>query len=57
MGIVSWRVMSADDGHVTEGRTCSWSGGDDFRTSEVGQVIAVTGRFDALARWLGILGP
>src|SRR5262249_18764064 len=46
---VSWRVMSADDGHVTEGayvfvvRSVAISG-----PPEAGRVIAVTGWFDAL---------
>lgn len=54
---VSWRVMSADDGHVTEGAYVFVVGGGTISgPPEVSQVIAVTGRFDALARWLGTLG-
>ncbi len=54
---VSWRVMSADDGHVTEGAYVFVVGGAAISGSpEVSQVIAVTGWFDALARWLGMLG-
>ncbi len=54
---VSWRVMSADDGHVTEGAYVFAVGGAAISgPPEVSQVIAVTGRFDALARWLGTLG-
>ena len=54
---VSWRVMSADDGHVTEGAYVFVVGGTAMsRPPEAGQVIAVTGWFDALTRWLGMLG-
>jgi copper transport protein len=54
---VSWRVMSADDGHVTEGAYVFVVGGTATSgPPEAGQVIAVTGWIDALARWLGILG-
>jgi copper transport protein len=54
---VSWRVMSADDGHVTEGAYVFVVGGAAISgPPEVGQVIAVTGSFDALARWLGMVG-
>jgi copper transport protein len=54
---VSWRVMSADDGHVTEGAYVFVVGGTEISGSpEAGQVVAVTGWIDALARWLGMLG-
>jgi copper transport protein len=54
---VSWRVMSADDGHVTEGAYVFVVGGTAISGSpEASQVVAVTGWFDALARWLGMLG-
>jgi copper transport protein len=53
---VSWRVMSADDGHVTEGAYVFVVGESvALRPSEVGQVIAVTGWLDALARCIGML--
>ena len=49
--------MSADDGHVTEGAYVFVVGGTAISgPPEVSQVIAVTGWFDALARWLGTLG-
>jgi copper transport protein len=53
---VSWRVMSADDGHVTDGAYV-FAVGESVapRSSTVGQVIAVTGWLDALARWIGLL--
>jgi copper transport protein len=54
---VSWRVMSADDGHITEGAYVFVVGGTAMsRPPEAGEVIAVTGWFDALTRWLGMLG-
>jgi copper transport protein len=54
---VSWRVMSADDGHVTEGAYVFVVGGTAISgPPEAGQVIAVTGWIDALARWFGMLG-
>jgi copper transport protein len=54
---VSWRVMSADDGHVTEGAYVFGVGGTVISgPPEAGQVIAMTGWLDALARWLGMLG-
>jgi copper transport protein len=54
---VSWRVMSADDGHVTDGAYVFVVGGTGISPSATAnQVIAVTGWFDALVRWLGILG-
>jgi copper transport protein len=53
---VSWRVMSADDGHVTEGAYVFVVGGTARSgPAAVGQVVAVTGRFDALTRWLGMV--
>jgi copper transport protein len=53
---VSWRVMSADDGHVTEGAYVFVVGESVApRPSAVGQVIAVTGLLDALAQWIGML--
>jgi copper transport protein len=53
---VSWRVMSADDGHVTEGAYVFVVGESVVpRPSAVGQMIAVTGWWDALARWIGML--
>ena len=53
---VSWRVMSADDGHVTEGAYVFVVGGTarSLPTAD-SQVIAVTGWLDALARWIGML--
>jgi copper transport protein len=54
---VSWRVVSADDGHVTEGAYVFVVGGTaNSGPPEADQVIAVTGWLDALARWLGMLG-
>src|SRR5512145_357628 len=46
---VSWRVMSADDGHVTEG-TYIFAVGEttNAESHEASQVIAVTGWLDAL---------
>ena len=49
--------MSADDGHVTEGAYVFVVGGAAMAGSPgASQVTAVTGWFDALARWLGTLG-
>jgi copper transport protein len=54
---VSWRVMSADDGHVTDGAYVFVVGGTGISPpAAAAQVIAVTGWFDALVRWLGMLG-
>jgi copper transport protein len=54
---VSWRVMSADDGHVTDGAYVFVVGGTGISPpTGANQVIAVTGWFDALVRWLGMLG-
>jgi copper transport protein len=54
---VSWRVMSADDGHVTEGAYVFGVGGAAISgPPEARQVVAVAGWLDALARWLGMLG-
>jgi len=53
---VSWRVMSADDGHVTEGAYVFAVGkAVPPQPSAVGKVMAVTGWLDALARWIGML--
>jgi copper transport protein len=53
---VSWRVMSADDGQVTEGAYVFVVGESVTpRASAVGQVIAFTGWMDALAQWIGML--
>ena len=53
---VSWRVMSADDGHVTEGAYVFVVGESMApRAAAVGKVIAVTGWLDALARSMGIV--
>jgi len=53
---VSWRVMSADDGHVTEGAYVFVVGESVApRSSAVGQAVAVTGWLDALARWVEML--
>ena len=52
---VSWRVMSADDGHVTAGAYVFVVGGTAIPQSPAaGQVIAVTGWLDVLARWMGM---
>jgi copper transport protein len=53
---VSWRVMSADDGHVTEG-SYVFVVGEKARSLPAadGEVIAVTGWLDALPRWIGML--
>ena len=53
---VSWRVMSADDGHVTEG-AYGFVVGESAApgSSVVGKAVAVTGWWDALARWIGML--
>jgi copper transport protein len=54
---ISWRVMSADDGHVTEGAQVFVVGGTALALPAVeGQVVTVTGWLDTLARWLGTLG-
>lgn len=54
---VSWRVMSADDGHVTDGAYVFVVGEAGISPAAAAdQVIAVTGWFDALVRWLGMLG-
>jgi copper transport protein len=54
---VSWRVMSADDGHVTDGAYVFAVGGTGTPPpTAVNQVIAATGWYDALVRWLGMLG-
>jgi copper transport protein len=54
---VSWRVMSADDGHVTEGAYVFTVG--NLRTAPpaaLSRVTPVTGWRDAFARWIGTLG-
>jgi hypothetical protein len=48
--------MSADDGHVTEGAYVFVVGGTAMADLWGKPVTAVTGWFDALARWLGTLG-
>ena len=54
---VSWRVMSADDGHVTDGAYVFVVDGIGISPpAAADQVIAVTGWYDALVRWLGMLG-
>jgi copper transport protein len=54
---VSWRVMSADDGHVTDGAYVFAVGGTGISPpTAANQVIPVTGWYDALVRWLGMLG-
>jgi copper transport protein len=54
---VSWRIMSADDGHITEGAYVFVVGVTATSGSpEASQVLAVTGWLDALTRWLGMLG-
>jgi copper transport protein len=53
---VSWRVMSADDGHVTEGAYVFVVGESAAPgSSVVGKAVAVIGWWDALARWIGML--
>jgi copper transport protein len=53
---IAWRVMSADDGHVTEGAQVFAVGGTTVVLPGVeGLEIAVTGWLDTLARWLGML--
>ena len=53
---VSWRVMSADDGHVTDGAYVFAVGATGiWLPAGAGHVSAVTGWGDALARWLGML--
>ena len=54
---VSWRVMSADDGHVTEGAYVFVLGGTGISPPAMeSQVVAVTGWVDALVRWMGMMG-
>jgi copper transport protein len=54
---ISWRTMSADDGHVTEGAQVFVVGRTAVAVPAVeGQAVAVTGWLDTLARWLGMLG-
>jgi copper transport protein len=54
---VSWRVMSADDGHVTDGAYVFVVGGTGISPpTAANRVIPITGWYDALVRWLGVLG-
>jgi copper transport protein len=54
---VSWRVMSADDGHVTDGAYVFAVGSTGILLpAKPGRASAVTGWGDALDRWLGMLG-
>src|SRR5262245_9445990 len=53
---VSWHVMSADDGHVTEGAHVFVVGGTAVALPSVhSHAVAVTGWLDTLARWIGML--
>jgi copper transport protein len=54
---VSWRVMSADDGHVTEGAYVFVVGeAAAVVPPSTGRVTVVTGWLDPLARWIELLG-
>jgi copper transport protein len=54
---VSWRVMSADDGHVTEGAYVFVVGEAAALTSPLpGRATAVAGWLDPLARWVELVG-
>jgi copper transport protein len=54
---VSWRVMSADDGHITEG-SYVFAVGEvaSVAPSSPGQTAAVAGWPEPLVRWFGMLG-
>lgn len=53
---VSWRVLSADDGHVTHGAHVFTIGGAEAATAEAGPTVRSDAGWRPLARWMVALG-